>query len=176
MAYNTKKLLTDRNGDPIPQSYDSDGDRYVPSEIDARLKAIENQQQEILGRLDKPIDTQLTGSNVEDIYLQEGRKDLEPNETHRVFGHLDVDLNKVNTIVIGLNGYNVETIYYNTVYKNVGNLFRKTLNVEDSYGSQVSNRLVFEEPLYTERITLEVRNTSDEITSFSQLFVLGLWR
>src|SRR5699024_7075476 len=65
MAYNTKKLLTDRNGDPIPQSYDSDGDRYVPSEIDTRLKAIENQQQEILERLDKPIDTQLTGSNVE---------------------------------------------------------------------------------------------------------------
>src|SRR5699024_6920815 len=45
--------------------YDSDGDRYVPSEIDTRLKAIENQQQEILDRLDKPIDTQLTGSNVE---------------------------------------------------------------------------------------------------------------
>src|SRR5699024_6008854 len=65
MAYNTKKLLTDRNGDPIPQSYDSDGDRYVPSEIDTRLKAIENQQQEILERLDKPIDTQVTGSNVE---------------------------------------------------------------------------------------------------------------
>src|SRR5699024_2350925 len=65
MAYNTKKILRDRNGDPIPQSYDSDGDRYVPSEIDARLKAIENQQQEILERLDKPIDTQVTGSNVE---------------------------------------------------------------------------------------------------------------
>ena len=65
MAYNTKKLLTDRNGDPIPQSYDSDGDRYVPSEIDARLKAIENQQQEILERLDGTFDTQLTGSNVE---------------------------------------------------------------------------------------------------------------
>src|SRR5699024_1708620 len=46
-------------------SYDSDGDRYVPSEIDTRLKAIENQQQEILERLDKPIDTQVTGSNVE---------------------------------------------------------------------------------------------------------------
>src|SRR5699024_2280688 len=65
MAYNTKKLLTDRNGDPIPQSYDSDGDRYVPSEIDTRLKAIENQQQEILERLDGTFDTQLTGSNVE---------------------------------------------------------------------------------------------------------------
>ena len=65
MAYNTKKILRDRNGDPIPQSYDSDGDRYVPSEIDTRLKAIENQQQEILERLDKPIDTQVTGSNVE---------------------------------------------------------------------------------------------------------------
>src|SRR5699024_2109502 len=65
MAYNTKKILRDRNGDPIPQYYDSDGDRYVPSEIDTRLKAIENQQQEILERLDKPIDTQVTGSNVE---------------------------------------------------------------------------------------------------------------
>ena len=65
MAYNTKKILRDRNGDPIPQSYDSDSDRYVPSEIDTRLKAIEDQQQEILERLDKPIDTQVTGSNVE---------------------------------------------------------------------------------------------------------------
>ena len=87
MAYNTKKILRDRNGDPIPQSYDSGSDRYVPSEIDTRLKAIENQQQEILKRLDKPIDTQVTGSIVEKVLVD--KADFSPGNRTQIWAASD---------------------------------------------------------------------------------------
>ncbi len=56
-----------------------------PADIDAELKSIKRMQAEILDRLDKGIDTRLTGSNVEEEFVERFIFDGSKNTTNYVF-------------------------------------------------------------------------------------------
>src|SRR5699024_6343137 len=75
--------------------------------IDTRLKAIEDQQQEILDRLDKPIDTQLTGSNVEEEVIFDGFTINDTSyHTKKLSEHINhYDLVIRNTTTTGIRVY-----------------------------------------------------------------------
>lgn len=66
------------------------------SDLKTELELIKQQQQQILERLNKPLDTQLTGSNVEELYVFEGEA---LNSTSTFIKSVDVSRYKNITIL-----------------------------------------------------------------------------
>lgn len=83
MSYRDLKILTDKDDKPIPQRLNISENRFEPEteetvnkvevtnqnkSVNEELESIKATQQAILDRLDEPLPTQVTGSNVEEEY------------------------------------------------------------------------------------------------------------
>lgn len=104
--YKYKDLPRAANG-IAPAEWDENKKEWVPFEGDSNivdeLESIKATQDKILERLDEPIDTQVTGSNVEEEYLMEEQVvspgsqryfDFTANPSFRIIGRLHNDVSK----------------------------------------------------------------------------------
>lgn len=120
--------------------------------------------------------TRVTGSNIEEIYVQDEDIIINPGETFRMIDHKAIDFELVNEVIIAMQASSLDDLevrYYNTVYKGNGNLFREPFTSEDSIFRVLANRVIFTSEVFSDKMTVEVRNTGTESIDITQASILG---
>lgn len=122
MAYNTKPIVTDKDGNPISQYYNPDTDSYEPVEgaNGANKVTVENNDLSLIPILDKL--SQLTGTVIDEETRKQNEIIRQDNEQNRIqlYNDLIAELERIEQIQEQVPEHIVEQL--NSLKEELGNL------------------------------------------------------
>lgn len=167
----------DEHGNDKPILINTDGSLNMQSVVQ-ELHDIKQRQQEILERLDDPIDTRLTGSNVELLVaeLDSDTLTVPAGVTKRITGKIDVSDYRylIVQFLPWAQGKDMDYSVYVYYHKADSEITMQRLNVikSKSTSNQVSNRV----DVNFIGIEIRIENRSEEDHTFGELYLIGVRR